>query len=100
MEHDTTDAIPAAEYERAERIARAYITDNYPAYKDRITSIGGSPRGKFLMVYISLGPDEHSHRTGPRAPLSYGRPTPLLPLQKATPKPRSKRVKPLLIRKC
>jgi hypothetical protein len=25
---------------------------------------------------------------------------PLLPLQKATPKPRSKRVKPLLIRKC
>ena len=48
--------IPASEYRGAERKARAYIRRNYPAYKDRIVSIGGSPRAKFLMVYIALSP--------------------------------------------
>jgi hypothetical protein len=49
-------AIQPAEYKRAERRARAYIRRNYPAYAERIVSVGGSPRGKFLMVYIALSP--------------------------------------------
>jgi hypothetical protein len=54
----TTEHIPPSEYRQAERKARAYIRRNYPAYKDRIASIGGSPRGKFLTVYIVLGPHD------------------------------------------
>jgi hypothetical protein len=50
--------IPAAEYRRAERLARTYIHRNYPAYKDNIVSIGGSPRGKFLLVYVAISADD------------------------------------------
>jgi hypothetical protein len=60
MESDIADniEIPAAEYRRAERVARAYIRRNYPAYAKNIVSIGGSPRGKFLRVYIALCPHD------------------------------------------
>jgi hypothetical protein len=56
----TIEDIPPSEYRQAERKARNYIRRHYPAYKDKIVSIGGSPRGQFLMVYIALGPcDTH-----------------------------------------
>ena len=55
---EITEDIPQSEYRKAERKARAYIGRNYPAYKDRIVSIGGSPRGKFLMVYIAVSPHD------------------------------------------
>jgi hypothetical protein len=62
MGQDITDneEIPAEEYRRAKRKAKYYIRYHYPAYKDKIVSIGGCPRGKFLMVYIALSPyDNH-----------------------------------------
>ena len=55
---NTTEEIPAAEYRRAARKARAYIRRNYPAYKDRINSVSGSPRGKFIIAWIALSPHD------------------------------------------
>jgi Holliday junction resolvase RusA-like endonuclease len=53
-----TNEIPAEEYRRAERKARAYVRRNYPAYKDRIVSITHSPRGKFVIAWIALSPHD------------------------------------------
>ena len=38
------------------------IRRHYPAYADRIISIGGSPRGKFLRVYIALSDHGDTHK--------------------------------------
>jgi len=44
----------------ADEHIRNFIADNYhPAYADRIVSIGGSPKGKFYMVYIEVAPEQN-----------------------------------------
>jgi hypothetical protein len=48
---------------------RDFIATNYhPAYADRIVSIGGSPKGKFYVVYVQIAPKDYAKI---RVPTSY-----------------------------
>jgi hypothetical protein len=48
---------------------RDFIATNYhPAYADRIVSVGGSPKGKFYIVYVEIAPKYYEKI---RVPTSY-----------------------------
>jgi hypothetical protein len=52
---------------------RDFVADNYlPAYADQIVSIGGSPQGKFYMVYIEVAPKQYEKILVPTTPRQKG----------------------------